>query len=35
MLYFEDPMIVSSVIALAKSNNVLTCEKTFFGLLGK
>lgn len=34
-LYFEDPVIVSSAVALAKSNNVLTCEKILLGLWGK
>lgn len=35
MLYFEDPVIVSSAIALAKSNNVLTREKTLLGPQGE
>lgn len=35
MWYFEDPMIVSCAIALAKSNNVLTHENTLLGPLGE
>lgn len=35
VLYFEDPMIVSSAIALAKSNNVLMLEKTLLLPVGE
>lgn len=35
MLYFEDPVTIGPAIALAKSNNVLTHEKTLLGPLGE
>lgn len=35
LLYFEDPVIVSSAIALAKSNNILTPEENLLGPLGE